>query len=45
MPSEIGLANEWNWAGQEMGYPHLDLNGQYEEGTFAFRIFLWLITV
>jgi hypothetical protein len=32
MPSEIGLANEWNWAGQEMGYRHLDLNGRYDEG-------------
>lgn len=35
MPSEIGLANEWNNAGQELGYPHVDLNGNYEEGKIS----------
>lgn len=32
IPDCIGLAREWNLAGQEMGYPHIDLNGRHTEG-------------
>lgn len=32
MPDFIGLAEEWNWGLQEMGYSHVDLNGRFHEG-------------
>ncbi|ODM99988.1 Glucose dehydrogenase [FAD, quinone] [Orchesella cincta] len=32
IPDCVGLAEEWNRAGVEMGYPHIDLNGRHTEG-------------
>ncbi|CAL8131654.1 unnamed protein product [Orchesella dallaii] len=31
-PSYVGLSEDWIRAGQEIGYPFVDLNGRHEEG-------------
>lgn len=32
LPSYRPLASEFVWAGKELGYPNLDLNGRFTEG-------------
>lgn len=40
LPDYIGLANEWNLAGVEMGYSHVDLNGRHSEGKVLTSTFI-----